>query len=121
MSKKTIRAIKIDSTERTVTEVQIPNTLAALQEAVGGYIERGLEIDGNDLYVNEEGLLDSECDEFFFYEGAHQPFAGSAILVGVDAEGDTISTTLDLETVKKSVRFYSRMDIALAMKLGIQL
>jgi hypothetical protein len=46
------------------------------------------------LFVDDEGLLNG-TEHFFYFEGAHQPFAGNGLIVGkeiLDEEGDLIDT-----------------------------
>ena len=55
-----MRAIVINSRNRTVVEIDLVPTLDRLQQIVGGLIEpveQGLD-DEHHCYVNEEGLLD---------------------------------------------------------------
>src|SRR6266566_1854548 len=56
-----MRAIVINSRNRTVVEIDLVPTLDRLQQIVGGLIEpveQGLD-DEHHCYVNEEGLLDN--------------------------------------------------------------
>ena len=102
-----MRAIIIDAVKREVREVEIENTLKSLQEVVGGYIETAHQLNNDSrdaVFVNEEGLL-SQPKNFFVYDGAHQPFAGSGIIVGCDDEGETIGCTISLDEVKSKVSF----------------
>lgn len=107
-----MRWIVIDSERKEVREVNIVEpSLDAMQSIVDGLIERAHEIDDvNEIYVNEEGLLGNP-QHFFFYEGAHQPFAGSGVVVGHDNRGNTVATTLTLNEVKKKVRFMDQHDV----------
>lgn len=110
--------IIIDAEKREVVEYSVVGkTLDTMQKIVGGYIERAYEInDTNEIYVNEDGLLTGE-NNFFTYEGAHQPFAGNGVIVGVDYDdGDTIGTTMTVEEVRKKVRFMTRQDIISKMR-----
>lgn len=104
-----IKGIFIDAVNHKVSEVELEG-LEGLQKAVGGYIEIAHEFadsDGNysnTLFVDEEGLLKSPSS-FFTLEGAHQPFAGNGIIVGVNSEGESTDTTLDMEAIKSRVYF----------------
>ena len=42
------------------------------------------------------------------YDGAHQPFAGNGLVVGVDLDGETVDCDITVEEVKQHVRFISR-------------
>ena len=104
-----MKCIVIDSTKKEVRFEDLTSpTLDCLQKAVGGYIEVAYHpTEDNCIYVNEEGLI-NELPDWFSYEGAHQQFAGNGVIAGFDAEtGDTSGCTLDLEEVKKNVKFMS--------------
>lgn len=104
-----MKAIVIDSKLQNVHEVDIDGKLESLQSAVGGYIEL-VELGGaEDLYVNEEGLING-TQEFFIFSGAHQPFAGNGIIIGSDGEGGQVSTLLTVEYVKSKVKFVSAVE-----------
>ena len=106
-----MKAIIIDAEKREVRETDISGDLKSLQAAVGGYIELVRLDDANDLYVNEEGLLHGE-QNFFEYQGAHQPFAGNGVIIGVTQEGATAPATISAEAVRGRVVFISRANLA---------
>ncbi len=112
-----MRAIKIDSYNQTIQEVDI-NGLKDMQEAVQGLIEVAFYYpDGSCCMVNEEGLLDG-LDMFFESKHGHQPFAGNGLIVGaVDSEGDTTPCTLSIESIKKTTRFYDLPTLQLYLAL----
>ena len=68
--------------ERIVQEIDIPNTLKALQEAVGGYIETVTFAKDACLIVNEEGHLRDLPKQRIL--GA--TFFGNVLMVGVAGE-----------------------------------
>lgn len=83
-----MKAIKIESCR--VTEVDIENTLEALQSAVDGYIEtvpiRFIPPDKAVMIVNEEGLLRGMAPNPAASMIAGIKIVGPAIVVGVDGE-----------------------------------
>jgi len=99
------KGILIDAEKRTVTEVEISSLKDMYAAMRVDLITVGVQLDVvNCIYVDDEGLLKSP-EHFFFYEGAHQPFAGSGLVLGINKRGATISTNLSLAEVKKSVKF----------------
>jgi hypothetical protein len=77
-----------------------------------------VEIDDlNDLYVDEEGLL-NDPQHFIYWEGAKQPFAGSGLIVSRSEDGDNASTKMTLEEVKSKVKFLSKFDVITHLNLG---
>ena len=123
-----MRAILIDSQLKKIEYVEISG-LQSMQNLVGGYIERAHEIitHGNwqkgthfteDLFVDEDGL-NKGLQDFFYFKGAHQPFAGNGLIVGGgDTNGESVSTTLDLDFVKAQVSFLNPYEaVALSRQL----
>lgn len=75
---------------RTVSEVDIENTLEALQHAVDGYIETVTLIPGKAvMIVNEEGLLRGMAPNPIASTVANTQIVGPAVVVGVDGEDFT--------------------------------
>lgn len=72
---------------RSIIEVDIDNTLEALQAAVDGYIETlQLIPDQVVMIVNEEGLLRGLAPNPFASAIAGTMIVGNALVVGVDGE-----------------------------------
>lgn len=73
--------------DRSVEEIEIENTLEALQKEVGGYIEtvtlvRGYAV----MIVNEEGLLLGMPSNLTASAIAARKIVGTALVVGVDGD-----------------------------------
>ena len=83
-----MKALKLEGT--TVTQVEIDNTLEALQHAVDGYIEAVTLIPGKAvMIVNEEGLLRGMTPNPIASAVANTQIVGPAVVVGVDDEDFT--------------------------------
>lgn len=112
--KKSSKVFVIDSETKQVIE-STSSGLSDLQNHVGGYIEvayqfvtKGGSMDT--VYVNEDGLHGAY--NFFEFEGAHQPFAGRGLVVGLDYEsGDSIDVHSTLEEIKSKVKFFSLLEV----------
>ena len=71
----------------SVKEIEIENTLEALQKAVDGYIEAVTLIGGYAvMIVNEEGLLRGMPSNLTASAIAARKIVGPALVVGVDGE-----------------------------------
>lgn len=80
-----MKAIKIE--RYRVTEVDIENTLEALQHSVDGYIETVTLIPGKAvMIVNEEGLLRGMTPNPAASMIAGTKIVGPALIVGVDGD-----------------------------------
>ena len=72
---------------RSVEEIEIENTLEALQKAVDGYIETVTLIGGYAvMIVNEEGLLRGMPSNLTASAIAARKIVGTALVVGVDGD-----------------------------------
>jgi hypothetical protein len=84
------KALFINSTDRTITEVQCDG-LKDMQRYVGGYIER-VPIDlpeGDDMWVNEEGMFQVQTG-FIKVRGYPTPMAGNALVTGREHEDEDL-------------------------------
>lgn len=109
-----MRAILINSHLRVVTEVEVSDTdtlkdwyrlIECSMVEVAYYINKH-----DSIMVDEEGLL-NEPNVFFEYEGAHQPFAGNGLVVGVTDEGESISCRVKAKDVLSKVKFLSKQTL----------
>ena len=79
-----MRAILINPAAKAITEIDVEPTLAGLETVIGGYLELATELpNGDRLFVDGNGMGKHEA---CFDIGAHQPFAGPGLIVGVGYE-----------------------------------
>lgn len=99
------KVIFINTKERTVEERMV-SELEEMQALVGGYIERAhIFKNGDEVYVNEEGLFDNSLSPFFMV-GCPHPYVGNGYIIGkVTPSGNNRSVKMTLEEVKKLVVF----------------
>ena len=80
-----MKALKIS--DKSVKEIEIENTLKALQKEVGGYIETVTLVHGYAvMIVNGEGLLLGMPSNLIASAVAGCKIVGPALVVGVDCE-----------------------------------
>ncbi len=120
----TMKAIKIDSKNRTVSLVDYKeyNDIYRHVECdtftVATDLGNGNETQESDvIYVDDNGLL-TQPENFFTYEGAHQPFAGNGLVLGTDFEGESCEPMVTLEEVKNKVKFYDIREIRAMIRSG---
>jgi len=107
-----MRGILIDAWSNDVREVTIveeADTLQQMYELIECSTVECVHLpNGNDLWVDEEGLLFlTQNSRFFVYNGV-MPIHGRGLILGLDRNtGDCKSTKLKLEDVTDSVDFYS--------------
>lgn len=97
------RAILIDPFTETVSQVTLVDTkLQTLRNLIECEIitMAGLA-NGVDMILDDEGLLkDSNSQAYFKIGIGSQPFAGKALVVGTDDEGNTVSLPESVTTEK---------------------
>ncbi len=64
--------------------------------------------DVNSVLVDEEGLF-KPIVGFFEVKGAYQPYCGNGLVVGVDSEGNSVSTTMTVDEVKELITFKKQL------------
>ncbi len=106
-----MKAILINAYTRKISEVEVEAGDNELDSIYGHiecqYIETGMHLENGDVvFVDEEGML-KECNHFFYMLGAHQPFAGSGLIMGTKAGGDSADCNIDIDEVKSRVKFLS--------------
>lgn len=107
-----MKAILIDAWSNDVREITIveeASTLSQMYELIGCSTVECVHLpNGEDLWVDEEGLLYlTHNSRFFTYKGV-MPIHGRGIILGLDRKtGECKSTKLKLEDVTDGVDFYS--------------
>ncbi|GAA4461876.1 hypothetical protein GCM10023189_37880 [Nibrella saemangeumensis] len=107
-----MKAILIDVTAQTVTDIDIQPGLSAMYTAIGCQcVDRRVLDNRNDLWFDDEGLLhEPQAPKFRFGNYPH-PFAGNALICGYNNEGETISTTLTADQIRPYIRFLGDLHI----------
>src|SRR5438270_10864874 len=103
---RTVKAVLIDATNGTITDVEIEPTLEKIYELVGcKYIEAvRWALPDHTIYVDEEGML-RPVEHWFSVNG--QCLAGNGLVVGPpDADGDETSCSLTADEVRAVTRIY---------------
>lgn len=103
-----MKGILIDPAAKTVTDIEV-ETWEAVKEIIGCKWLEGVTIARIDhhaeqILVNEEGLLVDEPGPFFQI-GDNTPIAGKGVVLGVNQEGETVSTRLRAELVAPRISF----------------
>lgn len=92
---KKIKGILIDSTNRTITEVEFVPKLESYYRLIGCDLIDCVQYDEHhDVVVDDEGLL-KEPTNFFKIDSYDGLLAGNGIIVGVDEDGSWISHSLE--------------------------
>ena len=105
------RAILIDPFNETITEVKMVDTkLQTIYALIGcDLITITSLAEGVDMILDDEGLLkDSENQAYFKFGIGSQPFAGKALIISTDGEGDfaSLPEEVSVEKINERVIFF---------------
>jgi hypothetical protein len=101
-----MKAILIDVTARTVTDIDINEGLQAMYAAIGCQCVDRIALDSqNDLWLDDEGLLLKPQPPKFQLVGSSNVFAGNGLICGYNRDGATIGTTYKADQIRPFVAF----------------
>ena len=105
------RAILIDPFNETITEVKMVDTkLQTIYALIGcDLITITSLAEGIDMILDDEGLLkDSENQAYFKFGIGSQPFAGKALIISTDGEGDfaSLPEEVSVDKINDKVIFF---------------
>ena len=117
-----MRAIKIDSENRTITEIDIDSArdgYLGMKEVVGGIICTAYHYPDRKAtcFVNDEGLLNNP-QHFFLSKYYPQPLAGNAIIVGTRGP-ETVECKLNLQEVIDTTKFFTLAEVQKLIRVGL--
>jgi hypothetical protein len=113
------KGILIDVHNRTITEVEITkdkndSELQSMYDHIKCEMVECVSFnEKNDVWVNEEGLLNlTPFSMFFKIEGYPDFLCGNGLILGYDDEtGDSSDTTLTIDDVKSKVTFHTLNEV----------
>lgn len=112
-----MRGILIDPFEQTITEVD--------PQSMDEWVKKMLKVDlvtavtvwydedtdrRETLWVDDEGLFVKD-QKYFQWKGYEQPLAGRGIILGTDAEGETIASDLRYDYVVERVEWLPDVEL----------
>ena len=111
-----MRAYLIDPIKKEISVVNYNGDYRMINELIN--CERGFDAvygfrNQDTLFVDDEGLLRKENHGFeFTYDNGHtQPLMGKALVLGTDAEGESIAVKSSLEEVASKVNWIGKVKI----------
>lgn len=120
------RAILIDPFTETITEVKMVDTkLQTIYNLIGCDIITITNLaNGIDMILDDEGLLkNSENQAYFKFGIGSQPFAGKALIVATNDEGDfaSLPEKVSVEKINDKVIFFKPSKKTLEESLEIKI
>lgn len=102
-----MQVIKIDPLNKTVSYVDIDDTLESIYEQLECEIFTcPITLDNKDcLYVDDEGLLVPEYKGAFYFGDYPQPYFGNGLIIGTSVEGDNQDVLSSIKSIENKVKF----------------
>ena len=108
---KKIKGILIDSESNTVKEVEFENSLTSYYDMIKcDCVTTVLYDNKHDLILDDEGLLKSPIKGFFEISDVGE-FAGNGVIVSFNAKGEWGPHKLNVDEVKKRVKFFQFVNL----------
>lgn len=115
-----MKAILINAKDRTIAEVEYGGDYRDIYKLLSGdepgkvdlFTAVELNAEKDTMFLDDEGLLKPQADFFRwrdYGDGTH-PFAGNALILGTDDDGDSVEPKITLDEVKAKVTFTSAKD-----------
>ena len=121
-----IKAILIDPFTETILNVTLVDTkLQTIYSLLGCHLITITNLqDGVDMVLDDEGLLKDKESQAYFKFGLHsQPFAGKALVIGTNDEGDLASLPkgVSIDKINNQVIFFKPSEETIAESLEIKI
>lgn len=100
----------IDARKKEISAVFVPKekALFEMQRLVDGYVQMVLHLENRHaLLVDEDGLANRCSYGFALVKDPSMIYVGNGIVSASDEEGDTTDVTMELEALKKMIKFHS--------------
>lgn len=118
-----MRGILIDPFTRTVSEIETSGKLLEIYELLGVDLITAVTVgEDQSLFLDDEGLMVPKANqEYWQWKGSNQPYAGRGLILGLDANGDNVDTTMSFWEVNLLVTFLDKEDIDPDSYLGFEI
>lgn len=105
-----MRGILIDPFTRTIEEVETTGKLPEIYSMLGVELITIVHVGETDvLFLDDEGLfVPREEQEYFYWKGSNQPYAGKGLIIGTDEEGDSTDAEATLWEVMSQVHWLDK-------------
>ncbi len=101
-----MKAYLIDPFQQNVTEVEFNGDYREIYKLIACdcFTTVRINAQGDVIFLDDEGLLHGPTD-FFKHDSYPDPLAGKGLVLGTDAEGDSVAPNISFEELKAQVQF----------------
>lgn len=108
---KNYKGFLIDPENRTITQVEYNGDYKQIYKFIKCETFTVVRLDEkNTIFVDDEGLL-HDPRYFFKLKGYDQPLANRGLILGVDHEGESVSSTYELVDAKNLVEEFLELSV----------
>ena len=106
-----MRAIKIDSANRTITHIELGKGLQPIYDAIGNgcrCFTSPIDFENGDaMYADDEGLFNPFEGGIMMPEWSY-PIVGNVLIVGTDEEGDSTDCKTTVEEITPLIQWIDK-------------
>jgi hypothetical protein len=108
-----MNAYLIDPFQRAVTLIEYSGQYEDIYKHIEPDLFDVVEINRHRdcVFIDDEGLINGKPQEFFLIRGYPQPLAGYGLVLGTDAEGNTVAPTATLDEVFEQIGWLNRDEL----------
>jgi hypothetical protein len=112
-----MRGVLVDPYAETVTDVEYDGDINSMYKILRvNIVEVAPMADGEDMWVDEEGLLTVTADTKFIVSSLyHQPLAGRGLILSTDDDGETTASKHDAEYYRGMFQFLTAAQVRSAV------
>lgn len=119
MTASTRKGILIDPFKQVITAVEVPDGLKPIYDALDSDSFDSVRLSETEtMYVDDYGLL-REKQAFFRVGRIQSPYAGRALVLGVDDEGESVDTKLSPEFLQAQINWVTMAYVAKCQEAGM--
>lgn len=102
-----MNAYLIDPFARTITQVEYSGDYKQIYDLIDAdcYDCARINREGDAIFVDDEGLIREKAQSFFLHEDYPNPLAGKGLVLGCDAQGESVAPHTTLEELKSKITF----------------
>lgn len=103
-----MKAYLIDTPKAEITEIEFDGDWRKIAAMISADIFTivVLNVQGDVVYVDDEGLINGNDDKWFAYPTYLQPLKGKGLILGTGNMGESVSPVESIEHYKSLIEFY---------------
>lgn len=111
-----MRALLIDTPNKQIVEVDYDGDYKSINKLIHAEIFTVVYLDPSVMpdavFVDDEGLINGNPHGWFKIDTYAQPLRGYGLVLGTDADGDSVSPNLSLDALRARVTFYDDAELS---------